>query len=185
MTTFIGYARISTNDQDTSLQIDALTEAGCLRVYTDTASGALASRPELDRMLDALRPSDVVTVWKLDRLGRSVRNVITLVDDLSARGIGFRSLTEQLDTTSPGGRFILTVFAALAELERDIIRERTVAGLASARARGRVGGRPSVMTPEKVTVARQMIASGDFTAQSVATTLGVSRRTLHRHLSVS
>lgn len=157
--------------------------AGCGRVYTDTASGALASRPELDRMLDALRPGDVVTVWKLDRLGRSVRNVISLVDDLAAaRGIGFRSLTEQLDTTSPGGRFILTVFAGLAELERDIIRERTVVGLASARARGRVGGRPTVMTPEKVDVARQMQASGQHTIAAIAATLGVSRKSIYRHL---
>jgi DNA invertase Pin-like site-specific DNA recombinase len=181
-TTYIGYARVSTDDQDPQLQVDALSSAGCLRVFTDTASGSLASRPELDKMLDQLRPGDVVTVWRLDRLGRSLHNLIALVDELSARGIGFRSLTESIDTTTTGGRFVLHIFAALAEMERDLIRERTVAGLASARARGRVGGRPPVMTADKLAIARQMMASGDYTVSAIASALGVSRKTIYRHL---
>jgi DNA invertase Pin-like site-specific DNA recombinase len=186
MTTLIGYARVSTADQDPQLQLDALELAGCARVYVDHGvSGSLASRPELDRMLDQLRAGDVVTVWRLDRLGRSVRNLITLVDDLAARGVGFCSLTEELDTTTAGGKFIFTVFGALAELERSITRERTLAGLESARARGRVGGRKPVMTGEKLAVARDMMASGQHTVTAVAATLGVSRRTLYRHLGAA
>jgi DNA invertase Pin-like site-specific DNA recombinase len=182
MTTRIGYARISTEDQDPQLQLDALASVGCLRVYTDTASGSLANRPELDRMLDQLRPGDVVHVWRLDRLGRSLRNLIDLVDDLASRGVGFRSLSESIDTTTANGRLFFNMMGALAEFERDLIRERTMAGLTSARARGRVGGRPPVMTPEKLAVARQMHASGEHTVTAIATTIGVSRKTVYRHL---
>ena len=182
MTTLIGYARISTDDQNDQLQLDALTSAGCLKVFTDTASGSLARRPELNRMLDQLRPGDVVTVWRLDRLGRSLRNLIDLVDTLASLGVGLRSLSESIDTTTANGRLFLNLMGALAEFERDLIRERTMAGLASAQARGRVGGRPPVMTPEKLAVARQMHASGVHTVSAIATTLGVSRKTIYRHL---
>lgn len=182
MTTLIGYARVSTDDQNASLQQDALKAEGCVKVFTDQASGTLASRPQLDRMLDQLRPGDVVVVWRLDRLGRSLKNLIALVEDLAEKGVGFRSLTENIDTTTNGGKLVFHIFGALAEFERTLIRERTMAGLAAARARGRVGGRPPTMTPEKVKVARQMYDSREHTVEAIAKTLGVSRKTIYRHL---
>ncbi len=152
----IGYARVSTTEQNPTLQLDALQAAGCERVFTEEASGAVAERPELARALDHLRPGDTLVVWKLDRLGRSLRHLIDTVRGLEDRGGGFRSLQEQVDTTTPGGRLVFHVFGALAEFERDLIRERTHAGLAAARARGRRGGRPTVMTPEKRKAAHQL-----------------------------
>jgi DNA invertase Pin-like site-specific DNA recombinase len=183
MKTFIGYARVSTDDQNADLQRDALKKAGCIKVFTDKASGSLASRPQLDRMLDQLRPDDVVVVWRLDRLGRSLKNLIALVEDLAEKGVGFRSLSESIDTTTASGKLFFSVMGALAEFERDLIRERTNAGLAAARARGRVGGRPPVMTPEKVKVARQLYDSKEHTVEAIAKTLGVSRKTVYRHLA--
>jgi DNA invertase Pin-like site-specific DNA recombinase len=183
MTTLIGYARVSTDDQNAQLQVDALMAAGCIKVFTDKASGSLAKRPHLDKMLDQLRPDDVVVVWRLDRLGRSLKNLIALVEDLAARGVGFRSLSESIDTTTANGRLFFSVMGALAEFERDLIRERTNAGLAAARARGRVGGRPPVMTPQKIEVARQMYDSKEHTVEAIAHTLGVSRKTVYRHLA--
>jgi DNA invertase Pin-like site-specific DNA recombinase len=147
--------RVSTTDQQPHLQVDALERAGCYRVFTETASGAAADRPVLAQVLDQLRPGDTLVVWKLDRLDRSVRHLVDTVTGLAECGIGFRSLQEQVDTTTPGGKLVFHVFAALAEFERDLIRERTSAGLAAARARGRHGGRPSVMTPHKLLVARR------------------------------
>ena len=185
MTTLIGYARVSTDDQNAQLQVDALMAAGCIKVFTDKASGSLANRPQLDKMLDQLRPDDVVVVWRLDRLGRSLRNLIALTDDLGKRGVGFRSLSESIDTTTANGRLFFSVMGALAEFERDLIRERTNAGLAAARARGRVGGRPPVMTAEKVKVARQMYDSKEHTVEAIAKTLGVSRKTIYRHLATA
>jgi DNA invertase Pin-like site-specific DNA recombinase len=185
MPTLIGYARISTEDQNAQLQIDALKAAGCVKVFTDTASGSLASRPELDHMIDQLRPGDVVVVWRLDRLGRSLKNLITLVDDLAERGVGFRSLSESIDTTTANGKLFFFVMGALAEFERDLVRERTMAGLTAARARGRIGGRPPSMTPEKVMVARQMYSSREHTVEAIANTLGVSRKTIYRHLAAA
>lgn len=152
----IGYARVSTADQDDALQTDALAAAGCTRVFSDTASGALDRRPQLDRCLDHLRIGDTLVVWRLDRLGRSVRHLTDTVTMLADRGVGFRSLTEGFDTTTPGGKLIFHVFAGLAEFEREIIRERTTAGLTSARARGRVGGRRPKMTADKLATARQL-----------------------------
>jgi DNA invertase Pin-like site-specific DNA recombinase len=152
----LGYARVSTTDQQPQLQVDALEHAGCYRVFTETASGARADRPTLTQLLDQLRPGDTLVVWKLDRLGRSLRHLVDTVTGLAERGIGFRSLQEAVDTTTPGGKLVFHVFAALAEFERDLIRERTTAGLAAARARGRHGGRPSVMTAHKLQVARAM-----------------------------
>lgn len=179
----IGYARVSTRDQDPALQLDALTSAGCKRIFTDTASGSLDRRPELDRCFEHLRSGDVLTVWRLDRLGRSVRHLIDVVNDLEARGIGFASLTEHIDTTSPGGRLVFHVFAGLAEFERSIIVERTHAGLTAARARGRVGGRRTVLTPAKLATARQLYDSRAHTVEQIADIVGVSRSTLYRHLS--
>lgn len=164
------------------VEFDALEQAGCTRVFSDTASGAPDDRPELGRILDHLRDGDTLVVWRLDRLGRSLRHLVDTVTGLADRGVGFRSLQESIDTTTPGGRLVFHVFAALAEFERDLIRERTHAGLAAARARGRRGGRPSVMTPAKLTVAREMYASGEHTVAAIATTIGVSRASGYRHL---
>ena len=182
MADLIGYARISTTDQDPALQLDALNNAGCIKVFSDTASGALDSRPELDRMLDQLRPGDTVVVWRLDRLGRSLKHLISLVEDLEAKGVGFRSLTEAIDTTTAGGKLVFQIFGAMAEFERSIIKERTMAGLEAARARGRKGGRPTVMTPEKITMDRKLYDSKEYTVESIAKELGVSRKTVYRHL---
>ncbi len=178
----LGYARVSTVDQNAGLQLDALQGAGCVRVFSDTASGALDERPELARALDHLRAGDTLVVWRLDRLGRSLRHLIETVGALAEREVGFRSLQESVDTTTTGGRLVFHVFAALAEFERDLIRERTQAGLEAARARGRRGGRPSVMTPEKVAVARGMYESGEHTVAAIAAVVGVSRASVYRHL---
>jgi DNA invertase Pin-like site-specific DNA recombinase len=168
----LGYARVSTTDQHPQLQVDALTVAGCYRMFTETASGARSNRPVLEQLLDQLRPGDALVVWKLDRLGRSLRHLVDTVTGLADRGIGFCSLQESIDTTTPGGKLVFHVFAALAEFERDLIRERTSAGLAAARTRGRHGGRASVMTAHKLRVAQEMYASGHYTVAAIATTLG-------------
>jgi DNA invertase Pin-like site-specific DNA recombinase len=178
----LGYARVSTTDQQPQLQVDALEQAGCYRVFTETASGARSDRPVLAQVLDQLRPGDTLVVWKLDRLGRSLRHLVDTVTGLADRGVGFRSLQEAIDTTTPGGKLVFHVFAALAEFERDLIRERTSAGLAAARARGRHGGRPSVITAHKLQVAREMYRSGQYTVAAIAKTLGVSRASIYRHL---
>jgi DNA invertase Pin-like site-specific DNA recombinase len=182
MADLIGYARVSTTEQDASLQLDALRAAGCLKVFTDKASGSLDRRPQLDRLLDQLRPGDTVVVWRLDRLGRSLKHLIALIEDLADKDVGFRSLTEGMDTTTSGGKLVFSIFGALAEFERSLIRERTMAGLAAARSRGRVGGRPPVMTPEKVKVARQLYKDRELTVEEIAKTIGVSRKTVYRHL---
>jgi len=181
--TLIGYTRVSTGDQNADLQHDALTTARCDRVFTDIASGASTERPQLKAALDYLRDGDILCVWRLDRLGRSLRHLVQVVADLEERGVGFKSLNEQIDTTTPSGRLIFHVFAALAEFERDLIRERTMAGLAAARARGRMGGRKPSLTPRKVKVARQMYAEQDCTVAEIAKVLGVSRATIYRHLA--
>ena len=146
----IGYIRVSTQEQDEALQRDALEAAGCERLFVDRASGAITSRPALDAMLEQLRAGDVVVVWRLDRLGRSLRHLIDVVNDLQSHGVQLRSLTENLDTSTPSGKLTFHVFGAMAQFERDLIRERTQAGLAAARARGRKGGRPTVWTLEKL-----------------------------------
>jgi DNA invertase Pin-like site-specific DNA recombinase len=180
-TTLIGYARVSTTDQDASLQIDALKDAGCDRIFTDKASGAKASRPELDKMLDHLRAGDVVVVWKLDRLGRSVQNLVELVNRLGKLEVGFKSLTEQIDTTTSQGKLVFHIFASMAEFERDLIRERTNAGLKAARARGRVGGRPKALTPEKAKQA-QTLYDNQTPVAEIARTLHVGVATIYRNL---
>ncbi len=179
---FVGYARVSTLDQKTDLQEDALRRAGCERVFIDQASGASVERPQLAAALGYLREGDVLAVWRLDRLGRSLKHLVQAVAELQERGVGFRSLSESIDTTTPAGRLIFHVFAALAEFERDLIKERTSAGLAAARARGRMGGRKPSLTPKKVKVARRMYADGDSTVAEIAKVLGVSRATIYRHL---
>jgi len=180
----IGYARVSTREQDLALQLDALEQVGCQRVFSDRASGSvLDGRPQLTRALDHLRPGDVLVVWRLDRFGRSLRDLINAVRALEERGIGFRSLQEAIDTTTPSGRLTFHLFGALAEFERDLIRERTQAGRAAARARGRYGGRPAVMTPEKTKIAKQMFDSREHTVQAIAQTVGVSRASVYRALA--
>jgi len=180
--TLLGYARVSTEDQNASLQEDALMTAGCIKVFTDHASGSEASRPELDRMLDQLRSGDVVVVWRLDRLGRSLKNLIVMVENLASLGVGFRSISESIDTTTANGRLFFSIMGALAEFERDLIRERTNAGLAAARARGRVGGRPSVMNTKKIDKARKLYDSQQHTVSEIAEMLNVSVATIYRHL---
>lgn len=178
----IGYARVSSVDQSLSLQLDALAEAGCERVFEEKASGALDSRPQLDRALDHLRPGDTLVVWRLDRLGRSLRHLIDVVETLEERGVEFRSLTESIDSGTAGGRLIFSVFGALAEFERSLIAERTKAGLAAARARGRKGGRPPKLSAEQIQVARDMHASREHTVAVIAKTVGASRATIYRAL---
>ncbi|CAM3139862.1 DNA-invertase hin [Arthrobacter ulcerisalmonis] len=166
-----------------SLQIDALGAAGCYRVFVDTMSGSFQHRPELDKLLDQLRPGDTLVVWRLDRLGRSIRHIIDQLHALAERGIGFRSLQETIDTTSPGGRLVFHVFAALAEFKRDLIKERTNAGLAAARARGRTGGRPSRLSADQVRTARRLYEQQDMTVAQIGDVLGVSRTTIYRALA--
>ena len=178
----LGYARVSTLEQTAQLQADALAQAGCFRVLTDVESGAKADRPQLAALLDQLRPGDTLVVWRLDRLGRSLRHLIDTLTELDARGVGFRSLTEAIDTTTAGGRLVFHIFGALAEFERDLVRTRTTAGLAAARARGRKGGRPPKMTPDKISAARALYAARELTLDEIAKTLGVGRTTLYRHL---
>jgi DNA invertase Pin-like site-specific DNA recombinase len=181
----VGYARVSRTDQDLALQLDALDQVGCERVFTEKASGALDSRPELERTLDFLRKGDTLVVWRLDRLGRSLKHLIEVVGQLEERGIAFRSITEGMDTTTPGGKLVFHLFGALSEFERSIIRERTRAGLAAARARGRTGGRPRALSPEKIEVARSMYESKRFSLKTIAETVGVSRATIYRALKAA
>lgn len=181
----IGYARVSTHEQILDLQRDALTKAGCERVFTDTVSGAQAERQGLSEAIDFLRPGDTLVVWRLDRLGRSLRHLIETVRDLEERGIGFKSLTENIDTTTSGGKLVFHIFGALAEFERDLIRERTQAGLAAARARGRRGGRPRVKglsTPQKIALAQSLYDSQQTPIAQICETLQVSRATLYRYI---
>ena len=181
----VGYARVSTAEQQLAPQRDALAAAGCERLFTDQVSGARAERPGLGEALDFVRHGDVLVVWKLDRLGRSLRHLIGVVNDLAARGVAFASLTEQLDTTSAGGRLLFHVVGALAEFERELIRERTRAGLAAARARGRTGGRPRILdTPTKRAAAQQLYDSG-LPIADICAMLRCSRSTLYRALATT
>lgn len=177
----LGYARVSTNDQSAHSQLDALTAAGCERVWTDVASGARSRRPALDELLAAAAAGDTVVVTRLDRMGRSLPHLLSLVEDLAARGVGLRSLAEQIDTSSATGRLVLHVFGALAEFERGLNHERTMAGLAAARARGRVGGRPPALTGRRLAHARELAAAGMPVAE-IADTLLVGRSTMYRAL---
>ena len=182
----IGYARVSTNDQNPQLQQDALAAAGCGACFTDTASGARGDRPGLRTAFNACRTGDTLIVWKLDRLGRNLRHLVNTIHDLMERRIGFRVLTGQganIDTTTASGRLVFGIFAALAEFERELIRERTIAGLSSARARGRNGGRPYRMTLAKLRLAQAAMAKRDTKVGNLCDELGVTRQTLYRFVS--
>ena len=179
----IGYVRVSKQEQHEALQIDALKEAGCEKWFLDKITGSKAERKGLDEALAYVRPGDTFVVWKLDRAGRSLTHLIELLENLKERGIEFVSLTEQIDTTTPGGKLIFHMMGALAEFERDLIRERTNAGLAAARARGRRGGRPrKLKTNGKVALARQMFANKSHSIPDMCATLGISRATFYRYV---
>lgn len=178
----IGYARVSTADQNPQLQTDALSALNCEKIFEETASGGDDNRIELQAALSFARKKDCIVVWKLDRLARSLGKLIEVVADLENRGIGFRSITESIDTTTPSGRLIFHVFGALAEFERSIIRERTNAGLAAAKRMGRVGGRPKALTDHDIQAAKAMLRDPRITALEVSSRLSVSLSTLYRHI---
>ncbi|MBW4474781.1 MAG: recombinase family protein [Stenomitos rutilans HA7619-LM2] len=181
----IGYARVSTSDQSLDLQIDALKQAGCKKIFTDIASGAKSNRPGLTEALAYLREGDTLVVWKLDRLGRSLNHLIQTVTQLSEQKIGFKSIQENLDMTTSGGRLIFHIFGAIAEFEREIIRERTQAGLSAARVRGRKGGRRTVVTPQKTAMAKALAADPERTIAEICEVLKISPATYYRHISGS
>jgi DNA invertase Pin-like site-specific DNA recombinase len=178
----IGYARVSTTDQDLALQLDALKAAGCERIFEEKASGAKEDRPELARLLDHARKGDVLVVWKLDRLARSLKQLVLVLEDLGARGVGFRCLAPAIDTTTPEGRLLYSITGAFAEFEREIIRQRTRAGLKAALARGRKGGRKNALSPEDIVKARAMLRDPTLSVAAVAATFGVSRMTIYKHV---
>lgn len=177
----IGYARVSTPEQDLAPQLAALNEEGCEKVFSDKASGAKANRAGLTDALSHARAGDVLVVWKLDRLGRTMKGLVDLAADLAERKIGLRSLTDGIDTAGTAGKLVFHIMAAMAEMERDLVRERTTAALIVAKREGRVGGRKTVMTPKRIEAARKLLASG-MTAREIAPTIGVSVATLYRHL---
>jgi DNA invertase Pin-like site-specific DNA recombinase len=178
----IGYARVSTSEQNLNLQIDALEAAGCERIFIEIASGSQRDRPELQCALDYIRPGDTLIVWKLDRLARSMRQLIDTVDLLQSKGMGFRSLTEAIDTTTAGGMLVFHIFGALAQFERAMIRERTAAGLEAARARGRKGGRRPKLSKSDLRDAKALLRDPEISVAEVAKRLGVSPATLYRRL---
>ncbi len=180
----IGYARVSTDDQSLTLQLDALKDGGCARIFTDKIGGARVDRPGLNEALSHLRTGDTLVVWKLDRLGRSVKGLVDLVNSLEERGVHFRSLTDGIDTKTPAGRFFFHIMASLAQMERELIVERTRAGLAAARKLGRIGGRKRRMTDNKIKAARRLLIAGT-PPRDVAENLGVSVPTLYRWLPAS
>jgi DNA invertase Pin-like site-specific DNA recombinase len=178
----IGYARVSTSDQTLNLQNDALEKICCSKIFTDVISGAKAERKGLEEALAYVREGDTLVVWRLDRLGRSLKHLIEVVGDLDKRGIGFKSLTENIDTTTSGGKLIFHIFGALAEFERNLIRERTNAGLLAARARGRKGGRPKSLTGKRVHMAQELYNNKQNAIADICKTLGISRATLYRYV---
>ena len=178
----IGYARVSGDSQTTEPQIDALRAAGCERIFQETASGAQRDRPQLMAALDYLREGDQIVVWRLDRMARSLKQLLETVEDLEARKVGLLSLTENIQTDSVSGKLVFHIFAALAEFERNLIRQRTQNGLAVARKMGRVGGRPSLLTQTSLRAARAMLADDGLTVAEVAARLNVAVSTLYRHL---
>ena len=178
----IGYARVSTKEQIHDLQLDALEEAGCKKIYTEVASGAKTDRPELGKCLADLRAGDVLVVWRLDRLGRNLKHLVETVETLKERGVGFASLQDGHDTTTANGRLVFGIFASLAQFERDLIAERTKAGLEAARARGRNGGRPSKLTAKQVDTLIAMYDSKQHTVKDIAATFGISRQVVYDYL---
>ena len=185
MTMLIGYARVSTSDQDLTLQTDALTAAGCDRICTDKISGAKTERPGLSEAMNLARNGDTLVIWKLDRLGRSMKGLVELAAELSARGVELRSLTDGIDTGTPKGRLLFHILASIAEMERELIRERTMAGLLASRGKGGRGkGRKSVLTPKKRATATKLLAAGDR-PQDIAEAIGISVATFYRHFPAS
>jgi DNA invertase Pin-like site-specific DNA recombinase len=178
----IGYARVSTFDQSLALQQDALSKAGCTKIYEDRMSGAKAARPGLSMALEIACPGDVLIVWRLDRLGRSLRDLIDLTGTLERKGIGLKSLQESIDTTSNSGKLIFHMFGALAEFERNLIRERTQAGLTAARARGRKGGRPKVLDPAKRCLAVNLYNQREHPVDEICRMMGISKPTLYKYV---
>lgn len=176
----IGYARVSTDDQTLDLQIDALRAHGSETIYQETASGKNAERIELENCLKALRSGDSLTVWRLDRLGRNLADLVRIVNELEGRGVGFVSLTEQINTSSPSGKLVFHLFASLAEFERNLIRERTMAGLKAARARGKSSGRPAKLSGKELNMAKSLMADRTNSVGDIAKRFGVSRATLYR-----
>ncbi|MGI0034599.1 MAG: recombinase family protein [Nitrososphaera sp.] len=178
----IGYARVSTQDQTLNLQKDALEKIGCSKIFTDTGSGAKAERIGLEEALEYVREGDTIVVWRLDRLGRSLKHLIETITDLNNRKIGFKSIQENIDTTTSGGKLVFHIFGALAEFERDIIRERTNAGLQAARARGRKGGRPRILSGKKVAHLQELYNNKSNSISEICKTLNISRATLYRYI---
>jgi DNA invertase Pin-like site-specific DNA recombinase len=178
----IGYARVSTQDQTLNLQQDALEKLGCTKIFTDTASGAKAERKGLEEALGYVREGDTLVVWRLDRLGRSLKHLIETITELNNRNIGFKSITENIDTTTSGGKLVFHIFGALAEFEREIIRERTKAGLKAARARGRKGGRPRILSGKKATHLQELYNNKNNSISEICKTLNISRATLYRYI---
>lgn len=181
----IGYARISTKDQNVDLQLDALQKAGCEKIFQEVVSGARAERPVLKQLLDTLRPGDVLVIWKLDRLGRSLKHLVELINNLREQDIGLQSLNDPIDTSTPQGRLSFNLFASLAEFERDLIRERTQAGLSAARARGRNGGRPKGLSEQAEVTARAaetLYIERQLSVRQIADKLGISKTTLYKYL---
>ena len=176
----IGYARISTDDQILDLQRDALKRSECREVYEEQASGKSTGRPQLEGCLKSLRAGDTLVVWRLDRLGRNLADLVSLIAELERRKINFESMTEKIETVSPAGRLVFHVFAALAEFERNLIRERTVAGLSAARARGRTGGRPPKLSVKEIRTIRGLLKSADMPVAEIAARFGIARSTLYR-----
>lgn len=177
-----GYVRVSTLEQNPSLQLDALKAAGCDEIITDEISGKSANRPGLNDLLNKLRVGDELLVWRLDRLGRSLQNLIELINDFDSKGIKFKSLTENIDTSTNNGRLIFNIFASLAEFERNLIRERTIAGLSAARARGRLGGRPNA-DKSKIDAAVQLYNKKELTVEQICKAIGISKGTLYKYIN--
>lgn len=178
----IGYARVSTQDQDLALQLDALTKEGCEKIFQEKTSGAQRDRPELKAALSYMREGDILVVWKLGRLARSMKQLIETVEDFEGRGIGLKSLQDPIDTSSASGKLIFHIFAALAEFERGVIRDRTDAGLKSARERGRIGGRPPALSAEDMQAAKALLKDPKISVAAVASRLRVAPSTLYRHI---
>ena len=180
----VGYARVSTQDQNLDLQLSALKKIGCKKFYTDKMSGTRANRPGLQLTLEVMRKGDTLVVWKLDRLGRTVKGLVDLVNKLHQTGVHFKSITDNVDTSTPSGRFFFHIMASLAQMERELVAERTKAGLAAAKAQGRIGGRKRKMTKSKIKSAKKLLASG-ILPKDVAQDLGVSIPTLYRWIPAS
>lgn len=179
----LGYARVSTHEQNLDMQHDDLRRAGVTTIYEDKASGKTAERPELKQCLKALREGDTLTVWRLDRLGRNLQDLVHIVSDLESRGVTFKSLKETIDTRGPAGKLVFHLFAALAQFERELLRERTLAGMASARARGRRGGRPPRLTPAQTKAVSAMMRGNEMSVSEIGAQFGVSRSTLYNVLA--